>query len=59
MAAKTPHHDCPICGMPTYLEDLLGFYRLFDESATLDDLNYDYVFCVSCTGADETTTVTQ
>ena len=56
---KTQHHDCPICGMPTYLEDLLSFYQLFDDQAQPDDLDHDYVFCVNCQGSDEPSGVTQ
>lgn len=49
---RTPHHDCPICGMPTYLEDLLGFYQLFDEGADVSDIDMDACFCVNCIGGD-------
>jgi hypothetical protein len=38
--------------MPTYLEDLLQFYRLFDDAAEVGDIDLDYVFCLECTGHD-------
>ena len=50
---KTPHIVCEQCGQQTYLEDLLDFYRLFDDQAQLSDMSNDEYFCTNCILPDD------